>query len=110
MMMTAWVMLQNTDFCPSTIQERFFNAIVGIIYCFSFFNLKEGRSRYRMTAFYAVMCAENVGLVATWYVFRDPQAWYNDVILFTVPIGFVLGMYLMNYRIEYLTRVLSACV
>jgi hypothetical protein len=91
MVMTTWVMLQNTDFCPSTIQERFFNAIVGVIYCFSFFNLKEGRSRYRMTAFYVVMLVENAGLMAAWFVYRDPEAWYNDIILITVPCGFVFG-------------------
>ena len=42
--MTAWVVWQNTDFCTNIWEERLYNAVVGVIYCFCFFNLKEGRS------------------------------------------------------------------
>lgn len=45
LVMTAWVVWQNTDFCSSKWEERLYNAVVGAIYCFCFFNLKEGRSR-----------------------------------------------------------------
>ena len=43
--MTLWVVYQNTDFCTEWWEERLYNAIVGVIYCFCFFNLKEGRYR-----------------------------------------------------------------
>lgn len=100
--MTVWVMLQNTDFCPTMLEERFFNGIVGIIYCFSFFNLKEGRSRYNMIAFYVIMLTENSVLVGVWYHFRNPLVWYNDVILLTTPISFVFGKCLCNLVLLYL--------
>ena len=91
MIMTTWVMLQNTDFCPSTIQERLFNAIVGVIYCFSFFNLKEGRSRYRMAAFYVIMCVENAALLTVWELFRDENIWFDGTIMLAMPLGLTLA-------------------
>ncbi len=38
--MSAWAYFQNTDFCPTRWEERLFNIVVGVIYCFSFFSLK----------------------------------------------------------------------
>ena len=57
--MTGWVIYQNTDFCQTQWEERLYNAIVGVIYCFAFFNLKEGKSRYRIIIFYAIIILEN---------------------------------------------------
>ena len=57
--MTGWVIFQNTDFCTTQWEERLYNAIVGVIYCFAFFNLKEGKSRYRIIIFYAIIILEN---------------------------------------------------
>lgn len=65
--MTAWVIYQNTDFCPTQWEERFYNAVVGIILCFCFFNVKEGRSRHRLSFFYSVIIVENFGSVAWFY-------------------------------------------
>ena len=65
--MTAWVVWQNTDFCTNIWEERLYNAVVGVIYCFCFFNLKEGRSRYRMAIFYTVTFVENLTFVAAYY-------------------------------------------
>ncbi|PBC32479.1 XK-related protein [Apis cerana cerana] len=38
--MTIWVLLQNTNFCPTIWEERIYNCIIGLIYCFDFFNLR----------------------------------------------------------------------
>ena len=91
MVMTTWVMLQNTDFCPSTVQERFFNAIVGVIYCFSYFNLKEGRSRYRIATFYTIMCLENAALLMTWQFMRDGKSWFDETLMLALPIGLTVA-------------------
>ncbi len=64
--MTLWVVFQDTDFCQSQWEERLYNAIVGVIYCFCFFNLKEGRSRARASAFYIVVITENFVFVAVY--------------------------------------------
>ena len=65
--MTAWVVWQATDFCTNVWEERLYNGVVGVIYCFCFFNLKEGRSRYRMAVFYTVTFVENITFVAAYY-------------------------------------------
>ncbi|XP_076291497.1 uncharacterized protein LOC143214379 isoform X1 [Lasioglossum baleicum] len=66
--MTIWVILQNTDFCPTMWEERIYNCIIGLIYCFDFFNLRVGRSRYRMLIFYFVVTLENTVFLVV-YVF-----------------------------------------
>jgi hypothetical protein len=38
--MTIWVVGQQTDLCSTAWEERVYNAVVGVIYCFCFFNLK----------------------------------------------------------------------
>ncbi|XP_028048631.2 uncharacterized protein LOC105833668 isoform X3 [Monomorium pharaonis] len=58
--MTIWVILQKTKFCPTVWEERIYNCIIGLIYCFDFFNLRDGRSRYRMLVFYSVIAAQNL--------------------------------------------------
>ena len=66
--MTGWVILQNTDFCSNPWEGRLYNAVVGAIYCFCFFNLKEGRSRHRMSPFYhsTMMVVENLSFLAAY--------------------------------------------
>lgn len=53
-----------------------YNAIVGVIYCFCFFNLKEGRSRSRAVIFYTVIVLENFAFVTLFYLdghFQDER-------------------------------------
>ena len=38
--MTVWIVGQKTDLCKTAWEERIYNAVVGVIYCFCFFNLK----------------------------------------------------------------------
>lgn len=59
--MTIWIITQKTDFCESYWEEKIYNAVVGIIYCFCFFNLQEGHSRWRLLTFHVIIIFE-VGL------------------------------------------------
>ena len=59
--MTIWIVFQRTDFCPSPWEECIYNCVVGVIYCFSFFNLQEGQSRRRAFTFYIIIVTQNVG-------------------------------------------------
>nr|CAD7200929.1 unnamed protein product [Timema douglasi] len=58
--MTTWVVLQRTDLCETPAEERVYNCVVGIIYCFCFFNLQEGPTRKRALAFYIIVIGQNV--------------------------------------------------
>ncbi|KYQ60577.1 Mediator of RNA polymerase II transcription subunit 1 [Trachymyrmex zeteki] len=58
--MTIWVILQKTKFCSTAWEERIYNCVIGLIYCFDFFNLRDDRSRYRVLIFYSVIVAQNV--------------------------------------------------
>ncbi len=71
LVMTLWIIFQDTDFCSNVWEERMYNAVVGIIYCFCFFNLKEGSSRCRSTIFYLIIVAENFAFVFVFYCYAD---------------------------------------
>ncbi|KAK3919000.1 XK-related protein 6 [Frankliniella fusca] len=58
--MTVWVVLQKTDLCSTPWEECAYNCVVGVVYCFCFFNLREGRARGRMLAFYIVTVTQNL--------------------------------------------------
>ena len=76
--MTLWVVWQDTDFCKNVWEERLYNAIVGVIYCFCFFNLKEGKSRYRASIFYSIMTFENLAFLGVYYWMEQPVIFQED--------------------------------
>ncbi|XP_073480921.1 XK-related protein 6 [Aquarana catesbeiana] len=71
--MAFWIIHGGTDFCMSKWEEVLFNMVVGIVYIFCWFNVKEGRTRYRMFAYYTVILTENAALTFLWYFYRDPN-------------------------------------
>ncbi|XP_040583865.1 uncharacterized protein [Lepeophtheirus salmonis] len=89
--MTTWVICQDTDFCPTVWEERFYNAIVGVIYCFCFFNLKEGRSRYRASIFYTIIIIENLIFVGIFLWITDME-WIGIGSFVIVICGTILGI------------------
>lgn len=70
--MAFWVIHGSTDFCMSKWEEVLFNMVVGVVYVFCWFNVREGRTRYRMVAYYTVVLLENAILSSLWYAYRDP--------------------------------------
>ena len=112
--MTAWVIWQDTDFCRELWEERLYNAVVGVIYCFCFFNLKEGKSRYRATIFYAIILVENFAFLSVFYFWTHPEDYYKDetffkltfvtviFILETASIAIGLTCMLLYYRYDIL--------
>nr|XP_061784608.1 XK-related protein 4-like isoform X1 [Nerophis lumbriciformis] len=72
--MTFWIVHCETHFCVSKWEEIVFDMVVGIIYIFSWFNVKEGRTRCRLFIYYSVILGENAALSALWYVYRAPAA------------------------------------
>lgn len=89
--MTIWVILQKTEFCPTMWEERIYNCIIGLIYCFDFFNLRDGRSRYRVLVFYSVIMTQNmVFLIMYTLRFKDTIANDTMIVITTVIVGCML--------------------
>ncbi|XP_031297481.2 XK-related protein 4 [Camelus dromedarius] len=71
--MTFWIVHCETEFCITKWEEIVFDMVVGIIYIFSWFNVKEGRTRCRLFTYYLVILLENTALSALWYLYKAPQ-------------------------------------
>ncbi|XP_063223028.1 uncharacterized protein LOC134531266 [Bacillus rossius redtenbacheri] len=110
--MTTWVLLQKTDFCETPAEERVYNCVVGVIYCFCFFNLQEGRSRRRIFAFYTIIIAQNIGCLCLYVTVLGHAR--PDVFKFatsTVVGGTLIGMssMLLYYRFFHPTGPIKLC-
>uniref|UniRef100_A0A8C8ZFD8 XK-related protein n=2 Tax=Lemuridae TaxID=9445 RepID=A0A8C8ZFD8_PROSS len=95
--MAFWIIHGGTDFCMSKWEEILFNMVVGIVYIFCWFNVKEGRTRYRMFAYYTIVLTENAALTLLWYFYRNPETTdsYAVPALCCVFISFVAGIAVM---------------
>lgn len=94
--MTFWVIQGETDFCMSKWEEIIYNMVVGIIYIFCWFNVKEGRSRRRMTLYYCIVLLENAALTGFWYSSRNFSTDFHSLILVcVVASSFALGIFFM---------------
>ncbi|KAK1124664.1 hypothetical protein K0M31_006035 [Melipona bicolor] len=92
--MTIWVLLQNTDFCPTVWEERIYNCIIGFIYCFDFFNLRVGKSRYRVFVFYSVIVIENIAFLIVFVLcFKDAIKAEEIAVMTSLIIGgMIIGL------------------
>ncbi|KAK9297384.1 hypothetical protein QLX08_008832 [Tetragonisca angustula] len=92
--MTIWVLLQNTDFCPTVWEERIYNCIIGFIYCFDFFNLRAGRSRYRVFVFYSAVVIENIAFLIVFVLcFKDAIKAEEMAVMASLIIGgMIIGL------------------
>ncbi|XP_076027014.1 XK-related protein 6b [Genypterus blacodes] len=92
--MAFWVIHGGTDFCMSKWEEVLFNMVVGVVYVFCWFNVREGRTRLRMVTYYTVVLLENAILSCLWYAYRDPATTdaYASLALCGVFLCFVSGV------------------
>uniref|UniRef100_A0A8C2FLH8 XK-related protein n=1 Tax=Cyprinus carpio TaxID=7962 RepID=A0A8C2FLH8_CYPCA len=102
--MAFWIVYGGTDFCMSKWEEVLFNMVVGIVYIFCWFNVKEGRTRFRMVIYYFVVLAENTVLTCLWYAYRDPVTTdsYAVPVLCGVYLTFASGVVFMGIYYGFL--------
>uniref|UniRef100_A0A3B1JPC6 XK-related protein n=1 Tax=Astyanax mexicanus TaxID=7994 RepID=A0A3B1JPC6_ASTMX len=95
--MTFWIIQGETDFCMSKWEEIIYNMVVGIIYIFCWFNVKEGPARFRLGVYYSVILVENAALTAAWYIYRGQQTsdFYALIIVCVVVCSYALGTFFM---------------
>ena len=99
--MTAWLVCQKTHFCVDEhgktyyIREYLFNFVVGFVYVFCFFNIKEGMTRIRVIPYYVIMLGENTLFIVMWYPVRTLYGDIETAALIIVWGGFACGLLCM---------------
>lgn len=90
--MFVWVVSQKTGFSATQWEESIFNFIMAVTYCFCFFNLREGHSRWRMLTFYVVTVTENLVCVIIYFFYASHSLWLKYAALISVSGLMVLGL------------------
>ncbi|XP_061839808.1 XK-related protein 7 isoform X1 [Nerophis lumbriciformis] len=95
--MTFWIIQGETDFCMSKWEEIIYNMMVGIVYVFCWFSVREGRTRCRMLTYNLTVFVENIALAATWYLYRGTHTsdFYAVVMVCVVASSYALGTFFM---------------
>lgn len=91
--MTVWIIFQNTDFCTTWWEERLYNCIVGVIYCFCFFNIQEGQTRYRMSVYYVLVISQNISFLSAFFIAERSTKNLKYFMMLFVPPGIIIGKY-----------------
>lgn len=94
--MTFWIVTQKTTFCPNKLEETLYNVVMGFIYCFSYINLREGHSRYRLLLFYTLMIAQNFGSLFLFFLLSRAE-YHNKQWLMTATVCIVAGTVIGKY-------------
>uniref|UniRef100_A0A452HDN4 XK-related protein n=1 Tax=Gopherus agassizii TaxID=38772 RepID=A0A452HDN4_9SAUR len=63
LVMSFWLVSQQTDIIASSCHWRLFNFLVGAVYIFCYINFQASSSRYRVAVFYVIMLIENIFLL-----------------------------------------------
>lgn len=71
--------------------------MVGIMYVFCWFSVREGPTRCRLLLYSLIVLAENVALTAAWYLYRGPRIsdFYAVVVVCIVASSYALGTFFM---------------
>lgn len=99
--MTGWLVCQNTRFCVDEdgrnhlCREYLFDSVIGFVYIFCFFNIKDGITRIRVIPYYVIMLCENTVFIVLWYPFRTLYGDIETAALTIVWGGFGLGLLCM---------------
>lgn len=93
--MTLWIMSMHTNFCDTKYEELGFNAVLGIIFIFCYFNPVDSSTRYRYSIFYLVMLCENSLLMWLWAYHTSYETWIKLTVLILHYSFFFCGITLM---------------
>lgn len=89
--MTVWIIFQNTDFCTTWWEERLYNCVVGVIYCFCFFNIQEGQTRYRMSVYYVLVISQNICFLSAFFIAETSTKGLKYFMMLFVFPGIIIG-------------------
>ncbi|NXT62441.1 XKR9 protein, partial [Chaetops frenatus] len=90
----TWTLKQHTTFCKSKKMEYLYRTVVGIILIFSFFNIKERRTKVCISIYYAIHTVVTIGILFV-YMFWKPyiikEIYFTIVSILTIS-SLVLGI------------------
>ncbi|XP_072490483.1 XK-related protein 5 [Notamacropus eugenii] len=91
LVMTFWLVAQQSDIIDSTCCWRLFNLLVGALYVFCYINFWDSPSRNRMTTFYMIMLMENIALLLLATDFLQGASWSTVWMTAGIVSGFIIG-------------------
>ncbi|XP_077345154.1 XK-related protein 5 [Lithobates pipiens] len=91
LVMSFWLVAQQTDVISRPCYWRLFNILLGAVYVFCFINVRDGPSRYRVAIFYVIMLLENCILLLLATDFLQGAVWSNVKLPVAVMSGFLIG-------------------
>ncbi|XP_002756800.3 XK-related protein 5 isoform X1 [Callithrix jacchus] len=91
LVMTFWLVAQQSDVIDSTCHWRLFNLLVGAIYILCYLSFWDSPSRNRMFTFYMVMLLENIILLLLATDFLQGASWTSLQTTAGVLSGFLIG-------------------
>uniref|UniRef100_A0A8D0NBL6 XK-related protein n=1 Tax=Sus scrofa TaxID=9823 RepID=A0A8D0NBL6_PIG len=91
LVMTFWLVAQQSDIVDSTCHWRLFNLLVGAVYILCYLNFWDSPSRTRMATFYTIMLLENMILVLLATDFLQGVSWTSMWTAAGVLTGFLIG-------------------
>ncbi|XP_035291743.1 XK-related protein 8-like [Anguilla anguilla] len=99
-----WAWLQRTCFMDSAGGEWLYRGAVAVIWYFSWFNVTEGRSRWRGVIYHALMVTDSGILLGAWWWLQGAelkQAYALGVVI-SLPSAYLLGLLLKGLYYCYL--------
>ena len=94
-LMTLWIYSMKTSFCNTKWEEIGFNAVLGVIFIFCYFNPIDTPTRYRYILFYTFMLIENSTFMYLWTRSSNYEPWIKNMAVQAHYSCFCLGIILM---------------
>ncbi|XP_075779444.1 XK-related protein 5 isoform X2 [Pelodiscus sinensis] len=91
LVMSFWLVSQQTDIIASSCHWRLFNCLVGAVYVFCYINFQAGPSKYRVAVFYVIMLIENIFLLVLATDLLQGVLWDSLFLAGAVMSGFLIG-------------------
>ncbi|XP_074209513.1 XK-related protein 5 [Camelus bactrianus] len=91
LVMTFWLVAQQSDIVDGTWHWRLFNLLVGAVYILCYLDFWDSPSRNRMATFYMIMLLENFLLVLLATDFLQGASWTSLWAIAGILSGFLIG-------------------
>lgn len=93
LLMFVWIISMRTTFCDNRCEELGYNAVLGVMFIFCYFNPVDSPTRYRYSLFYTLMFCENTLLMTMFFIHPDSiHCWYRLPAIIGHFVAFFLGL------------------